>query len=725
MAAHTATPSKLAQNQSELVTYCRVCEAMCGLLATVEDGRILRVRGDPDHVYSKGHFCKKATGAVDVMYDVDRITTPLKRVGGPGEFVPVSWEDALEDITTRLADIRRSHGEDAFATFLGQPPTNGFATAIWFSAFKNVLNTKWNYAVNAEDAASLIRASEILYGSAKLLPRPDLWRTDFAIIIGANPMVSHGSVCTEPLMRGALQDIVLRGGRVVVIDPRRTETAQLFEHVALNAGTDAWFLLALLNELITAGHVDRAFIDANTEGFETLAELARPFTAERAAAECGIDADTIRNVAEGFGTAKSALIYGRTGTCTQRFGTLNNILQSLICIVTGNIDRPGGIVFPWAPFSASILTPGEESPSRVDGLPQVGGTLPSSAMINDITVPGAGQVRALMTLGGNPAHSSGASGPRMIEALGALDLHFSLDIYMNETNRHAHYILPTTTMFEREDIPFKYIAFMLRPSLFATDPIVAPPDGVREEWWIMNEICRRMGLGGSYDAPWMRRMAAMGMPIKPRWLLDSKLRMSAFGDRYGLRANGISFGKLVKDHPQGKTLRDDIPTGQLPQMLGGRKIALAPADLIEELEALTAYRPDPRFPFNLTGMREMLSMNTWLHNSATCMTAKRAHALHISSVDAEALGIADGEGVRITSEAGSLTTRIKISDRMKPGNVALPHGWGHRGGWQRANDAGGVNSNILSSGAEGPTERLAGMSILNGIRVDIEPAPAE
>lgn len=704
-------------------TFCRVCEPMCALVATVKDGRLTSVTGDKNSPYSHGHFCKKATGAVEVMYDDDRVTQPLKRIGGPGEFAPVSWSEAMSDIAGRLKTIRHQHGASAFATFLGQPPTNGFATAVWFSALKRVFGTRWNYSVNAEDAASLLMASELLFGSALLYPRPDLWRTDFAIIIGANPMVSHGSVCTEPLMRDALQSVIKRGGRVVVIDPRRSETAQSFEHVQVNAGTDAWLMMAMLHEIIANGWMDADFVGRHCNGLEELVEQVRPFTPERAGAECGVSAQLIRELARDFAQARSATIYGRTGTCTQRFGTLNNVLQSLLCTVTGNLDRPGGALFTWSSLSKNIFPATRETTvrSRVSGLPALGGMLPSRCLVEDVETPGEGQVRALLMLGGNPVHSSGAGGEGFAAALEKLELHFSLDIYMNETNRHAHYILPVATMFEHADIPYKYLANMLRPALFATDAVVQPRGAVREEWEILNELCRRSAMGGCYDNRWLRRLSAVGLALSPKRLMDWMVRMSASGDRYGLRRHGLSLRKLLSRFPHGKSLDAELPSGLLSDVIAtpDRKIALAPPELKIELQRLLALEHSAEFPFRLTGMREMLSMNTWLHNVPSCMTAKRRHHLHISPFDAERLSIAEGQEVTVRSRAGTLRIPAKISDRMKEGNVALPHGWGHNGGWRRANAVPGVNSNILAAKGPDDIEALAGMSILNGIPVDI------
>ncbi len=716
--------SATAQGNEKVYTYCRVCEATCGLIAKVENGRLISVKGDPDHVLSRGHFCKKAQGAVEATYDPDRVIQPLKRVGGPGEFVEISWAEALGEIATKLKSVRSRHGPEAFATFLGNPPTNSFSAWMWLSQFQKLLGVRWSYSANAEDAASCLKACELLYGSVWTVPKPDLWRTSFAIVIGANPFISHGSLCSEPLIRESLRSIVERGGRIVVIDPRRTETAQAFDHMALNAGTDAWLLLAMLNEIIRNDAVAHDFIAQYTSGFDQLARLVNDVTPAVASEHCGVDSATIAALARDFAAAPAAVLYGRTGTCTQRFGTLNNLLQNLLLLVTGNIDVAGGMALPSLPVRSSRLVTGDPVPvpsrSRADGLPNVAGWYPSRALINDIRQPGDGQVRALMIVGGNPVHSSGAAGEEYVDALQQLDLCFSLDLYVNETNRHAHYILPVTSMYERPDIATKYLFSQLRPSLWATRSVVKPQGTAREEWRIMNDLCRRLGLGGAYASPWLRRLAKVGIAATPMLLVDFLLRTSQIGDGYGKRRGGLSVRRLLNRKPHGQSLRADLPTGLLPK---DRRINLALPELVSEIERLKAWRHDPAWPMRLIGMRELLSQNTWLHNVPSLMSDRRRHYAHVNPKDAKALGIGDGEMVRILSPAGKVEVLTKYSPHMKPGNIALPHGWGHQGGWKRANGAGGVNSNILAGKGMDDVEPLAGMSTLNGIAVRIEKMP--
>lgn len=716
--ADKSTTRETTGEIKEVLTFCRICEPSCGLVAQVQNGRIISVQGNRDHVSSQGHFCKKAVGAVEVTYDPDRVLRPLKRVGAPGEFEPISWRQAMTEIAGRLAQIRKDHGPAAFATFLGQPPTNSYSTAMWYPAFKKVLGTKWNYAVNAEDSAAYMRACEILYGSVSILPKPDLWRTDFAIIIGANPLVSHGSLCGEPQIRKCLKDIVGRGGRVVVIDPRRTETAQLFEHIGINAGTDAWLLLAMLREILVDGLIDHEFVAARTRHIEELRAIVEPFSPEMASSHCGVGADVIRALARDLAAAPSALIYGRTGTCTQQFGTLINLLQNLICLVTGNVDRAGGMVIPVSPFGGNpTISSGpraETLRSRTTGLPAVAGYMPSRALVSDITEPGPERVRALMMLGANPLSSSAATGPAYVEALAQLDLFFSLDLYVTETNRHAHYILPVTTIYEHEDVPFKYLFAQLRPAIWATQAVIKPCGEARDDWQIMNDICRRLGEGGAYESKLHRIMAAAGWEVKPATLLDKMIRRSEMG-----RKHGLSLRRLLEQDRNGVSLEEGLPVGLWSER--SHPIDLAGPELAGEMLRLAQYETDTTYPYRLIGMREMLSQNTWMHNVPVLMPPGRRHQLHVSPVDAAKLQVNNGDQVEVTSAAGKLKTPVYISDRMTPGNVALPHGWGHAGGGRRANAAGGVNSNVLAGKGPRDVEALAGMSILNGIPVRIHP----
>ncbi|MET0988856.1 MAG: molybdopterin-dependent oxidoreductase, partial [Steroidobacteraceae bacterium] len=602
---------------SDVSTFCRVCEPMCGVFATVEEGRITKIRSNPDHVLSRGHFCKKAAGMIDVTYDVDRVRTPLKRTGGPGEFTPVSWNEALDDITGRLTALREREGAEAFATYIGNPPYFSYATVLGIDVFKAALGVRWHYGVAGEDSGALAAACEILYGSGGLIPKPDLWRTKFLLIAGANPVTSHGSSFVEPQVSQALRSIGARGGRVVVLDPRYTETARRGTHVPLLAGSDAYVLAALLRELIVQGFVSHRFIARHTRGFDVLRQAVEPCTTEWAEHHSGVPAQLLRTLARDIGTAESFAVHGRTGTSTQRYGTLATMLLHLLPIVTGHFDVPGGISFGWAPTdpSAGLKDRGYgKHSSRVDRLPDTAGLLPSLALINDIDIAGAGQVRALMMVGGNPSLTSTGSGPKLDAALQKLDLFFSLDLYVNETNRYAHYVLPVTGMFEREDVPLLTFNTMLRPSLFATAPVIDRVGEAREEWEVFYEIGRRMGYGEAFS-------------MTPRDIVDQVIRQSSVGDRFGENPAGVCFQKLLDEHPNGYGVFSELPTGVLEAMIAtpDKRINLASDELLSELKRLHHDRSADNhdYPLRLIGLRETLSHNTWMHNAGSLMPRSR------------------------------------------------------------------------------------------------------
>jgi formate dehydrogenase len=709
-------------------TFCRICEPLCGLIATVDDGVLVRVRADKEHVHSAGFMCTKAPAMVEVTYDDDRVLTPLKRTGAPGEFAPVSWEEAMGDIAVRLRRCRAEHGTDAVATFWGNPPAFSYATMATLSGFQQALAVKWRYNINSEDAASRTVANHLLYGSALGLHLPDLWRSHFALIVGANPFVSRGSLVSEPRFKEALDGIVERGGRVVVVDPRRTETARRYDHVPVRAGTDAWLLLALLHVVIGEDLADHAAIAELTTGFDALAELVVPFAPERAVLECGVAPETVVDVARSLAAAPSAAVYGRHGACTQAFGTLNNLLLDTLAIVTGNYCVAGGLVPAWGPIdihklaeAAGMGTYGKVR-SRTTGFPDVIGALPATSLATDISEPGEGQIRVLFGVGCNPVLTSGGGGERLEAALEQLDLHVSLDLYVNETNKHADYVLPVPGFFERDDIPMIGLGLMLRPSFWVTEAVIPARGDCRPEWEILDEIVRGQGLGGAYPVAALRWLAKAGIRLSPRTMFDLVLRTSRIGDWFGLRRKGVSFAKLARRYPSGQAIRDHLPIPPRRSKLRteDRRIRLDLPELRGELDRLRDWQADPAFPLRVIGMREVRSHNSWMHNAERLMPDSRHHRVLVHPVDADGAGVADGDRAALVSRGGTIEVEVAVTDDMHPGNIAVPHAWGHRGGWQRANRAGGSTSNVLASPEPAALEPLAGMTVLSGIPVRLE-----
>jgi formate dehydrogenase len=701
------------------------------VVAKVEDGRIVGVRADPENPHSQGFMCTKPHAMIEILNDPDRVTQPLKRVGGPGEFVPVSWDEALDDIAARLKRIVEQHGGNAFATSSGNPAAFDAAGTLAGAGLRAAIGSERNYGVNGEDGASYVVAAALQFGSGALWPRPDLWRTDFLLMAGANPWISKGSVISEPQIRKAMKGIVERGGRVVVIDPRRTETARHFEHVALTPGTDWLLLLGMLKAILADGLEDRAFIEEHTTGSGPLERLLARVDLDDCAGRTGVPVATIEDLARGFATARSATAYVRTGVCTQRFGTLNNLLINALNTVTGNLNRPGGAMFGYGALDFPKLAKASgahayDTIRTPAGLPASLGLLPSQSLWRDITARDD-RVRALCTHSSNPVLSSGAGGERLIEAMEQhLELHFSLDLYMNETNRHADYILPGTTMYERSDLPTLALTLDIRPTLFATDKVVEPRGEARDEWRVYNEVAKRMGLGGAYPVPALRWLSKRGIEIHPMALYDMTIRTGPFGDYFGLKRGGWSLGKLRKRAPSGVALSERLPTQDLATLLDtpDGKVQLAPPQMMLEAARALERSEDEAFPLRAIGLRELHSHNSWMHNAKRMMPSGRVPSALVHPDDAAAAGIAaDGDPLRIESAVGAITIPAAITEDMSPGAVAIPHGWGHNGGWRLANSVGGVSSNVLASDDLADIERLAGMSILTGIPIRIAAVP--
>src|SRR4051812_27310597 len=714
----------------QTVTFCRICEAHCGMVATVEDGRVTQLRPDAEHPLSSGYACPKGIAMTEVQNDPDRVLHPLKR-RPDGSFERVSWEAAMADIGARLGALRDDFGPNSIGWYMGNPGAFSYSHTLWVKGFLDALGSPHYYSAGSQDVNNRFAASALLYGSPLVVPIPDLNRTRFLLMLGANPMVSHGSVLTAPRVRDQLRAITARGGRVVVVDPRRTETARQFEHVAVTPDTDALLLLSLLQVIFDEGLADRRFLAGWARGADRLEELARAHTPETTAERTGVPADTVRSLARDFASAEGAAAYGRTGSCLGRHGTAVAFLIDALNAVTGNLDRPGGAVFGRPAIALDDV--GERTGldtygkirSRIGGFPDVLGNLPASVIPQEIETPGPGQLRALFVSAGNPALSV-PDGDAMARALGKLDLLVSLDFYVNETNRHADYVLPSTTFLERDDTPVAFLGFYTTPFVQHSDAVVEPAGEAREEWEIVEDLAKPLGIVPSSIAP-LRALGRLGVRLKPQRLLDLLLRTGPEGDLLGLRPRGLSLRKL-RSRPHGIVLAEHVATGVLRRKIRHRdhRLHLAPAEIVAELHELTSAAEgggDPSFPMRLIGLRELRSHNSWMHNSPLLLRGGRVHAARVNPDDAAACGLADGDPVRISSKSGAIELPVKVTDEMSRGTVAVPHGWGHRGGWQLANGTGGVNVNALASAQPEDLERLAGMAFLNGIPVRLDPVP--
>jgi anaerobic selenocysteine-containing dehydrogenase len=712
------------------VTFCRICEPLCGMVATVEDGELTQLRPDPDNPLSRGYACPKGIAMTDVQNDPDRVTHPLRRTGGPGQFERVSWDEALDDIGERLSDVLDEHGPAAVGWYMGNPGAFSYSHTLWSKGFLDGIGSPHYYTAGSQDVNNRFAASALLYGSPLVVPVPDLTRTSFMLMVGANPLVSHGSVLSAPRVREQLLTITERGGRIVVVDPRRSETARQFEHLPIRPDGDAWLLLSLIGVIFEEGLADRAWLSEWSEGAAKLEAMAGEHPPEATESRTGIPAERVRQLARDFAAAEAAVAYGRTGSCLGRFGTLVAFLLDALNAVTGNLDRPGGAVFGRPPVSldeigerVGLATYGRTR-SRFGDFPDVIGNLPASLIPREIETPGERQLHAFFVSAGNPVLSV-PDGDAMERALGKLDLLVSLDFYVNETNAHAHYVLPSTTYLERDDLPLAFLGFHIPPFIHHSDPVVRPRGEAREEWQIIEDVARRAGFA-PYSVPALRALAKVGIRVSPQKLVDFLLRTGPDGDLFGARRGGLSVAKLRRDHPHGYVLADHVATGVLRKKIRHRskRLQLAPPAIVEEAaRAASSNGHDPGFPLRLIGLRELRSHNSWMHNSPLLMRGGRVHALRMHPDDAAAHGLEDGGEALLESKSGSLTVPVKVTDEMTPGAVALPHGWGHKGGWQLANEHAGANVNLLASAEPEDLERLAGMAFLNGIPVRVSPVP--
>ncbi len=718
----------------EKVTYCRVCEPLCGMVATVTDGELTKVRPDADHPLSAGFACPKGIAMSEVQNDPDRVLHPLRR-RDDGSFEQVSWERALDEIGERLGAIRERHGGDSIGWYMGNPGAFSYSHPLWVKGFLDAVGSPHSYTASSQDVSNRFAASSFLYGSPFVVPIPDLARTDFLLVIGANPLVSHGSVLSAPRIKDQLHAITGRGGRVVVVDPRRSETARAFEHLPIDPDGDAWMLLSILEVIFGEGLEDRHALERQASGAAQLRRLAGEFPPEATEARSGVPARTVRELARHLAAADHAAVYGRTGSCLGRNGTLVAFLIDALNVVTGNLDREGGAMFGDPPIDFSRiadlagLATYARVRSRVGDLPEVLGSLPASVMAKEMTTPGAGQIRAMFFSAGNPVLSV-PNGDELERAIAGVELSVSIDLYVTETSRHCDFVLPATTMYEREDLPLPFLALFNTPFIQMTEPVVEPRGEARQEWEVIDDISKRIGVVPS--SVWAARLLGkLGVRLSPRRLVDLLLRAGPQGDLFGLRRGGLSLAKL-RANPHGIVLAEHLEAGVVRKQIRhpSKRVRLDPAAVFDDARRMAARdRDDPEFPLRLIGLRELRSHNSWMHNAPLLMRGGRTHAARVHPDDAEALGLADGGRCRISSAHGAIEIAAAVTDEVKRGTVAVPHGWGHAGGWSVAAAAGGANVNLLASSDPADLERLAGMAHLNGIPVRLEAveatAPAE
>ncbi|MDG5481395.1 molybdopterin-dependent oxidoreductase [Mycolicibacterium gadium] len=708
------------------------------MIATVEDGRLTALRPDKDHPLSAGFACQKGVAFTEIVNDPDRVTEPLRRTGSGG-WEPVSWDEAMSDIAVRLTDIHRKHGSGAIGWYYGNPGAFSYSHTLSLMSLMLGFGPKMHvFTAGSQDVNNRFVASQLLYGSPLALPVPDVLRTDLLVVIGANPVVSHGSVLTVPRIKDRMHDIVKRGGRVLVVDPRKTETAAQFEWLGIVPDGDAHLLLSLLQVMFGENLVDRTRLARQADGGVWLEQLARPFSPEATAARTGIDPDTVRTLARDLVRTERAAVYGRVGTSIGENGTLTTYLLDAVNLAAGNLDVAGGSMFGriglpgerWLGMAGGALlrTVYARRRSRIGGFPSVLGSEPAGVMAKEIATAGRGQVKALLVSAGNPVLSV-PNGDELEAALESLDLMVGIDLYVNETLAHCDYVLPAASMYERDDFPLPFQTLQPTPFRQATEPVIAPVGQARPEWEIIDDLSSRLGRrtpGFAALAGARKMLSLFGVRLTPRVLVDAIIRLGEAGDRFGLRRGGLSFARLTAEHPHGFVLAPNLREGVLGDTVAyrGRRVRLRHEEIAAEVAKLGRREAPGGYPMRLIGMREARSENSWLHNAPLLMRGERVQHARIHVDDAAAADIADGDVVRIASQHGEIEVPVIVTKDIVAGVVAVPHGWGHKGtaGWRLANRAGGANVNALMSSNPEDIEALAGMARLTGVPIRVERA---
>lgn len=734
---------------------CPLCEACCGLDVQVADGQVVAIRGRADDVFSHGYICPKGYALKDLHDDPDRLRQPLVR--RDGRLQPASWDEAFDEIERRLVPIIEQHGADAVALSVGNPTAHKMALLLYFARLARALGSKNVYSASTLDQMPKQLSSGWMFGHWLSVAVPDIERCDFLLILGANPMASNGSLWTVTDFRGKAKALRARGGQIVVVDPRRSETAAVADaHHFIRPGADVFLLAAMVNTLFAEGLARPGRLDDWTAGIDAVRDAVAAFTPEAVAARCGIAAETIRALARQLAATERACVYGRIGTCTQEFGTLASWLIDVLNVLTGHLDAPGGAMFPKAAaFAANTLgKPGlgrgvvtGRHASRVSGAPEVMGELPMTLLAEEIETPGKGQVKALITVASNPVLSA-PGGPRLAKALDSLEFMVSLDIYLNETSRHADVVLPGVSPLQDPHYDVTFPQLSHRNHARFSPPVFAPDPGEPTEWENLLRllaIVRGQGaradvlalddellalevgrLAGAHAPAVLAALAASGRRGSER-LLDLALRSGPYGDQFGLKPAGLNLDKVMAA-PNGIDLGPLAP--RIPELLrtpSGR-IELAPPACVADMARARERLAEPAPEMVIVGRRDVRSNNSWMHNLPTLAKGPQRCTVIVHPADAQRLGLADGAPARISAHRANgdatrtVTAPVVVSAEMMPGVVSLPHGWGHDlAGAQLhvAAERPGANLNAVLD--EHLRDPLSGNAVLSGVEVTLTP----
>lgn len=751
---------------------CHLCEAMCGVVIEHDGQRVLSIKGDKKDSFSKGHVCPKAVALQDLHEDPDRLRTPVRRRGDRWE--EISWEEAYDEIETRLGEIRARDGKDAVALYFGNPTAHNPGALLLLPLLVQMMNTRNRYSATSVDQLPNMLASFGMFGHQALLPIPDLDRTDFFLCIGANPAASNGSVMSAGNVMGRIRAIRERGGRVVVIDPRRTETVESAdEHLFISPGADVFLLAGMLNVIFAEKRVRLRHLKDHVEGVSALRTLVREFTPEAVEGLTGIPAVRIADLAREFASAKRAVCYGRVGTCVQEFGSLTTWLIYALNVVTGNLDHEGGAMFTHPAIDlvgatsavAEVRGSFDRYRSRVRQLPEFGGEFPVAILAEEILTPGEGQIKALITHAGNPVLST-PNGRQLDEALSSLEFMVSIDIYLNETTRHADIILPPTGPLEHGHYDVVLNAAAVRNVAKYGPALFPKAANQRHDWQILMELSVRLGARNQAQRALLRATQAVVERLGLEGMLDLGLRSGPYGQRFdalgavdrflssgpasglykGIREQVLGLAKarrplqqtlsaisafsgqaqdlsmaVLKSNPHGVDLgplRRSFPE-RLCTASG--QIELVPAflagDLARARQKLGTLGSEGLV---VIGRRHVRSNNSWMHNSYRLVKGKNRCTALMHPMDARARGIENGDMVSVRSRVGAIELPAQLSEDIMPGVVSVPHGWGHgRNGVRLATASAhaGVSLNDITD--DHYVDLLTGMAVLNGVPVEV------
>jgi anaerobic selenocysteine-containing dehydrogenase len=718
-------------------TFCRICEVHCGLVVDVERDpasggeRVTKVSPDRDHPVSRGYCCVKGLGLGALHHDPDRVDVPLKRVDG--ELVEISWDQALAEIGSKVRAIVDEHGPRALALYQGNPTFFSLQGTLMSTAYVEALGSPNVFASHSIDVNTKFHVSTEMYGLSLVHPVPDFEHLELFVCLGSNPLVSQMSVLTVADAAGVLGSVTERGGRVVIVDPRRTETARrVGEHLPIRPGTDSYLLAALLHVLTVEVGLDLTAARRVARGVDDLVAAAAPWTPERAAAVTGIEATTIRDLATSYAAAsvgrggKGAALYCSTGVNMGPFGSLAYWLIQGINLLCGNLDARGGLLVPRGAFDtvklAGLVGLGSFDEHRTtDGRwHRVAGAFPVAALADEITTDHPDRVRALFVTAGNPVHS--VPGGALADALPGLDLVVSVDLYRNETAAYADYVLPATDMLERSDFPASHQSLQIVPHAQWTPAVVEPLAERRTEWQIFSDLAlasgvRPWGTTAAHALPRLNRLLAR-LPRRPQVTADHLIALLL---RWGRRT---TLGELRR-RPEGVLLPPTEPGSFL-----GRRVAtsdglvdLAPADLVADLDRLAAAEADLSRPgvLRLVGRRDRRSHNSWMHNNSHIRQPDGNTAL-MHPADAAARGVLDGATIEVSSPTGAVEVPVSLTDDVAPGVVVVPHGWGHAtSGARRAQALAGANINTVVPGGAAQMDPVSGQAIMLAHEVEVRP----